>query len=181
GAFYRAVTLAAIRRGIPVESWPELTDESLDSFAITSQRSNQGYDVFIEGVAAGPALRSAAVNAHVSSIAAVPTVRKWLRGRLREAGRERGLVTDGRDMGTVVFPDAELKVFLVADAEVRARRRLVQQGVEDPTIDQVRQEVDRLLERDRIDQTRETDPLLRAPDAVVLDTTALTFDEQVRA
>jgi cytidylate kinase len=124
-------------------------------------------------------IRSPAVNAHVSRMAAVPAVRDWLMGALRDAGAGGGLVADGRDIGTVVFPDAELKAYLIADAEERARRRLLERGVVDPPLEEVRAEAGLLQGRDAIDSGRETAPLRQAEDAVVIDTTGLSFDEQV--
>ena len=91
------------------------------------------------------------------------------------------MVVDGRDIGTAVFPDAPLKVFLVADPEIRARRRLREDGQEAPDRDTLLAEIDRLKERDRIDSEREVAPLKAADDAVRVDTTALTFEEQVAA
>src|SRR5690606_1887121 len=138
-----------------------------------------GFELVIGGRPVGERIRSPAVNANVSRMAAVPAVREWLLDRLRGAGRAGGLVADGRDIGTVVFPDAELKVFLVADPAVRARRRLAQDGNPFPTPDQLESEIRRLQERDRKDSMRAVAPLTRAPDAILLDTTHLTFEQQV--
>src|SRR3982751_2336831 len=124
-------------------------------------------------------IRLPEVNAHVSRMAAVPAVRTWLMGARREAGARGGLVADGRDLGTVVFPDAELKVYLVADPAERARRRLREHGVARPTDAEVRAEAARLGGRDEIDSTRAVAPLARASDAVEIDTTALSFEAQV--
>jgi cytidylate kinase len=126
-------------------------------------------------------MRSAEVNAHVSRMAALPAVRSWLLVALRRAGQGGRLVADGRDIGTVVFPDADLKVFLVCAPEERALRRLREQGVTAPSRSELQAEAERLLGRDTLDSTREVAPLLRAPDAILLDTTALPFDAQVRA
>ena len=134
----------------------------------------------VGGQDASEAIRAPEVNAHVSRMAAVPAVRDWLLDALRDAAAEGGLVADGRDIGTVVFPDAELKVFLVCDAAERARRRLQDQGARDPDEAQVAAEIERLSERDRQDSARAVAPLLRAADAVQLDTTDLDFSAQVR-
>jgi cytidylate kinase len=112
-------------------------------------------------------------------MARVPNVRRWLLEQLRGAARGNDLVTDGRDMGTVVFPAAELKVFLTAQLSTRARRRLQQQGHRAPGDTEIAAEVERLAQRDRIDSERAHAPLRRADDAVDIDTTALGFDEQV--
>lgn len=181
GAFYRAITLAALDAGLPVERWNDLTFEELSALGVSSRRAPGGYMLQIGGVDVGDRIREPRVNAAVSTMAAVPAVREWLLGALREAALQGGLVADGRDIGTVVFPDAELKVFLVCDPAERALRRLREQGHEAPTAAEIQEEVVRLTDRDRRDENREVAPLLRAPDAVLLDTTGLDFDAQVRA
>jgi cytidylate kinase len=112
-------------------------------------------------------------------MARVPAVRDWLLEHLRAAAHGSNVVVDGRDIGTVVFPDAELKIFLVAEPEVRARRRLAEYGLKRPTHDELAEEVERLLQRDRIDSERAAAPLREPADAVRVDTSNLTFDEQV--
>ena len=112
-------------------------------------------------------------------MAAVPAVREWLLDQLRAVGESNSVVSDGRDIGTVVFPNADLKIFLVAQPEVRAGRRLAEQGNERPSAEELQSEVDRMGRRDRADSTRDVAPLRQAKDAVVLDTTDLTFEEQV--
>ena len=179
GAFYRAITLAALRAQIPVEGWEGLTHAQLDGLAVRGRAAGEGYALTVGGAEVGEAIRSPEVNAHVSRMAAVPAVREWLMEALREAGARGGLVADGRDIGTVVFPDAEVKAFLVADPEERARRRLRERGVEAPDPEEVRAEAARLLGRDAIDSGRAAAPLRQAADAVVVDTTGLRFEEQV--
>lgn len=179
GAFYRALTLAALEAGIPVEEWERLGLEDLDALRVSGRPADNGFRLFIGDDDVTDLLRSPQVNAHVSHLARVPAVREWLLERLRAAARESDVVSDGRDIGTVVFPNADLKVFLVAAAETRARRRLAEQGIHEPTPEQLAEETARLLERDRIDSERDVAPLTRAPDAVLIDTTDLTFDEQV--
>ena len=179
GAFYRAITHAALQAGIPLERWPELTEAELDRLDVHGRPDAKGYTLTVAGAEVSAEIRSAAVNAHVSRMAAVPAVRTWLMGALREAGARGGLVADGRDIGTVVFPDAELKVYLVADPAERARRRLREQGTHEPSDDEVGAEAGRLLGRDEVDSTRAVAPLARAPDAVEVDTTGLEFAAQV--
>ena len=181
GAFYRAVTRAALDAGIPPERWDSLTEGEIDALRISASPEGKGYRIAIAGRDATEAIRAPEVNAQVSRMAAVPAVREWLMGALRSAGERGGLVADGRDIGTVVFPDAELKVFLVCAPEERARRRLLEQGA--PSVDEaeVAREAERLTGRDAADSTRAVAPLLQAQDAVLLDTTGLAFDEQVRA
>jgi cytidylate kinase len=119
------------------------------------------------------------VTREVSRVAAMPAVRDFVNRLLRAAGSQGGLVMDGRDIGTVVFPDAEVKVFMVAEADERARRRLLERGRESSAAS-VRAEAGALQARDQHDSRRDVAPLARAKDAVVLDTTELGFEEQVR-
>ncbi len=178
GALYRAVTLALLESGRPEEAWSDLTVEELEAFEVALVRTPGGLAVRIAGADPGDALRSARVTGRVSGVAALPAVRGWLLGAQRAAAREGGLVADGRDMGTVVFPDAEVKVFLVADLGERARRRLAEQGG-GAGPEAVEAEAGRIARRDRDDSTRETAPLVKAPDAVEIDTTGLSVEDQV--
>jgi CMP/dCMP kinase len=181
GAFYRALTYAALDAGIAPERWADLDADGLARLGVDALPVDGGYTMRVGGRPVGEELRTPAVNAEVSRMAAVPAVRAWLLGALRRAGEGGGVVADGRDIGTVVFPDAELKVFLVADAAERARRRLAEQGSGTPSEAELRDEIGRQEERDRRDSSRAVAPLRRAPDAVQLDTTALGFDDQVQA
>lgn len=179
GAFYRAITFAALERGIDAAEWSSLTHDKLDEFGIHSKPGDDGFDIYMGDRNITSFIRSAEVNSNVSQMAAVPVVREWLMDQLRSAAGSSSLVADGRDIGTVVFPDADLKVFLIAQSETRAKRRLAEQGNESPTYIDIQNEVDRLGKRDRLDSQRATAPLKQAPDAVVIDTTALGFEEQV--
>ncbi|HET9439790.1 MAG TPA: (d)CMP kinase [Longimicrobiales bacterium] len=179
GAFYRTITLAALQRSIPVEKWHDLDADELSSWRVSASPSAQGFAFSIGGDDVTNEIRSPEVNAHVSQMAAVPAVRTWLMDQLRAAGASTSLVADGRDIGTVVFPRADLKVFLVADPEVRARRRLAENGMSAPSSEELRREVERLLQRDRIDSERAIAPLRQAEDAILLDTSTLTFEQQV--
>jgi cytidylate kinase len=178
GAFYRAITCAAMKRGLPASDWTGLSAEQLEDLNVEGRAAGRGFRMFIDGVDASRQIREADVNANVSAMARVPAVRDWLLDTLRAAARSHDLVADGRDMGTVVFPGAELKVFLVADSAERARRRLLQMGLptDDASLDA---EILRIEERDRTDASRAAAPLRQADDARVLDTTGLSFDEQV--
>ena len=179
GAFYRAITHAALQRAIPADSWNDLDADTLASFDITFEPADDTFSFKVGGDDVTNEIRSPEVNAHVSQMAAVPAVREWLLEQLRAAGERTNLVSDGRDIGTVVFPNADLKVFLIAQSETRAKRRLAEQGNENPTYIDVQNEVDRLGRRDRADSSRATAPLKRAEDAVVIDTTELSFEQQV--
>ena len=179
GAFYRAITFAALERGVDTERWSSLDESELNDFQVYSVPTDVGYEFFIGDRNVTDEIRSPEVNAEVSRMAAIPAVRTWLMDQLREAGKAGRLVADGRDIGTVVFPDADLKVFLIAQSETRAKRRLAEMGNASPTYVDIQNEVDRLGKRDRLDSQRATAPLKQAADAVLIDTTALNFEEQV--
>jgi cytidylate kinase len=181
GAFYRAITYAALRAGIDPERWPSLSPGELDRLNVHGHAVGRGYSLTVDGADVGVEIRSPEVNGHVSRMAAVPAVREWLMDALREAGASGGLVADGRDIGTVVFPDAELKAYLVCEPAERARRRLREQGGDDVADENVVAEAARLTARDEIDSTRAVAPLSQAGDAVLIDTTRLEFAEQVEA
>jgi len=179
GAFYRAITYAALRAGFPPERWRSLTAEELDAFGVLARADEQGFRLILHGGDVSTELRSAEVNRYVSQMSSIPTVRQWLLQRLRAAAQGVNLVADGRDIGTIVFPEAELKIFLTAEPRERARRRLAQEGKLRPTRSALAAEVERLAERDRMDTNRDVAPLVAADDALVLDTTRLSFDDQV--
>jgi CMP/dCMP kinase len=181
GAYYRTLTLAVLRREIPPERWPGLDRTALDAFGAEVELTGTAARARLDGVDVSEEIRAPAVNAHVSAIAALPAVRDWLLARLRAEGSRGALVADGRDIGTVVFPGAELKVFLVCAPEERALRRLREQGVAQPSAAEVAEEARRLVARDELDSRRAHAPLLRAADAVLLDTTGLDFRAQVAA
>lgn len=188
GALYRAITIAALdhlgEQAGGAGSWEPWSAERIVALAEDLPvRLVLVGDVFrpeVAGVDVERAIRSERVTRHVSEIAAIPEVRHWVNGRQREAalGHPEGVVVDGRDIGTVVFPDAPLKVFLTASAEERARRRLAQRGERiDP--DELRREGQTLVARDHADSTRPVAPLRPAGDAVRLDTTRLSLEDQV--
>ncbi len=181
GAFYRALTLAVLEAGLQPETWEGLDGPGLDALDVAGRPGPDGFRLFIGTRDVTDALRDDRVNRHVSSIARVPAVRRWLLDRLRDAGRGVDLVADGRDMGTVVFPDADVKVYLVADPNERARRRLAERGIEQPDRAAIESEAARLQDRDRADSERPVAPLRRAAGAVEIDTTDLTFGAQVEA
>jgi cytidylate kinase len=178
GAFYRTLTLAALRTGIPTDAWDTLDNDALDELQVSARPADTGFTMLIEDMPVTDEIRSPGVTAHVSAMARVPAVRAWLTDRLRAAARGSDLVADGRDIGTVVFPQAQLKVFLSADPHERARRRLIQTGAA-VTPEALEAEVRRIEARDRADAERTAAPLRQAPDARPLDTTGLSFDEQV--
>jgi cytidylate kinase len=185
GALYRALTYALLQARVPPADWPTLGERELDRHDIRMTPGGSGREGFQLVLDGNPlpdeALRAPEVTAQVSSVASLPAVRAWLLGRQREAAGADGLVADGRDMGTVVFPDADVKVFLVADLEERSRRRLRDHGVPAPSPTEVVTEARRLEERDARDSERSLAPLRRPDDAWVLDTTGLDFEAQVDA
>jgi cytidylate kinase len=143
------------------------------------QPDGAGFTAYLEGVPVDAKIRGSEVTARVSALSAVPVVREWINSRLRAMVRAgRDVVVDGRDIGTVVFPDADLKIFLTASPEARAGRRITQRGhVADPG--RLEAEAAALTARDHADSTRAIAPLRAAPDAVPLDTTSMSFDQQV--
>ncbi len=173
GAIYRAVTLALIESGRSGSALEQVTRGELSGLAIDVKWREQGMEVWAGGRQVPEEdLRSDRVTALVSQVAAVPAVRAHLLDVQRHAARGPGLVAEGRDMGTVVFPGAEVKVFLDAHPAERARRRLLQRGIH-PDAAKIEAEAARLTRRDRRDASRSIAPLLQAGDAVLLDTTAL--------
>lgn len=173
GALYRAATAAAMRRQ-PDGGWTEafVLAASADVRLIANSTS---FVAAIGGDAIDAEIRDAGVTQHVSLVAKMPGVRAWVNDVVRQTARDGDVVVDGRDIGTVVFPDADLKVFLVADPWERARRRLTQRLERAPTDDEVADETERLVQRDSRDATQTT----QASDAVLIDTTYLTQEEQV--
>jgi cytidylate kinase len=179
GAFYRALTYAALQSGMDPETWEELRALSIERLGVEGKPGNDGFHFFLHGSDITGLIRSPEVNAHVSTMARVPAVRRWLLGQLRTAGKGGDLVADGRDMGTAVFPQAQLKVFLTADLSERARRRLAENGNRDPSKEDLEEETKRLAARDKIDSEREESPLKQADDAIPIDTTGVPFHDQV--
>ncbi len=178
GSLYRAFTLALQQRGIPEADWSGAGVEYLAGLDLELERSGETIRVLIEGDDPGSALRSEAVTAGVAALAAIGEVRGLLLPYLRRAAAGGGVVADGRDMGTVVLPEADVKVFLTASVEERARRRLLQD--ERPVgPGAVRAEARELARRDARDEGREVAPLRRPEGALELDTTDLAFEEQV--
>jgi len=181
GALYRALTVALQERGIPLERWASLDESDFRALGVRVDPEAADFRVRIAGRPVDAELRTPEVNAAVSHLATLPAARACLLDLQREAGALGGLVADGRDMGTVVFPDADVKVFLVADLRERARRRLAEGGRSDPTPGDVDSESVAIEERDRRDTEREISPLRRAEGAHEIDTTSLSFADQVDA
>ena len=183
GAMYRAVTLFALRNGLIVNREilnKEELIERIEEVKITFEWDSKTEKniTFLNEENIEDEIRRTEVSNNVSPISTIPEVRKEMVKQQRENGKDKGIVMDGRDIGTVVFPDAELKIFMTASPEIRAKRRYVElkeKGVE-VDFDEILSNVE---ERDNIDSTRETSPLKKADDAIVLDNSNLNRDEQL--
>ena len=184
GAMYRTVTLFALRHGLFDADGKVKADElkaRMDEIEV-SFRFNEASgkaDACLNGKDVEKEIRLMEVSNHVSPIAALPFVREAMVAQQRRMGREKGIVMDGRDIGTTVFPDAELKIFVTASAEVRAQRRYdeLRGKGEDADYDEILRNVQ---ERDYIDSHRDVSPLRQAPDALLLDNSHMTIEEQDR-
>jgi len=178
GALYRAMTLAGLDNEVPLEG--QRLVALARALPVRLALVGNEFRPEVAGADVSEAVRRADVTARVSAVSALPPVRDLVNGLLRAAAAEhpQGVVVDGRDIGTVVFPETPVKVFLTALPEARARRRLTQEG---RALDgeALKAEAERLAQRDAADARRAVAPLRAAPDAVVLDTTGLTFNQQV--
>ncbi len=179
GAMYRAVTLFFIQNHISVSN-PREIQKALNDIHITFRRHKEKgtNDTYLNGLNVEDEIRKMYVSEQVSTVSAIKDVRHLLVAQQQRMGRSRGIVMDGRDIGTVVFPQAELKIFMTADPMIRAQRRqleLLEKGelVGLPEI------AENLKMRDRIDTTRAESPLRQAEDAIYIDNSMMTLDEQV--
>lgn len=177
GAMYRAVTLYAIRLGLNENNFEEIVDY-LKEIDIKCKWTWQGNKIYLNNEDITDLIRSPEVQNLVSQISTLSAIRAFLVKEQKEMASEGGVVMDGRDIGTKVLPEAELKIFMTADIEIRAKRRMLE--LRSKGIDISRQEVlENLKMRDQIDSTRSDSPLMKAPDAMVLDNTNLTLDQQL--
>jgi cytidylate kinase len=174
GALYRAATVARLKQGGTPEQW---TVESVLAAAarVSLARRDASFEVRLDDSPMGPELHEAAVTALVSLVAKMQPVRAWVNERMRDCASNGPIVVDGRDMGTAVFSNAQLKIFLVANPAERARRRLLQRLNRAPMDDEIASEAEALKQRD----AKDAEQTQQAPDAMVIDTTHLTQDEQV--
>jgi cytidylate kinase len=174
GALYRGATAARLGNPGDPRQWTE--DEVLEAAReVEFVPLGESFAVVIAGRPADDRLRDTQVTQHVSRVAQMPRVRRWVNELVRRAASGHDVVVDGRDMGTAVFPKADLKIFLIADPWERARRRLVQRLGHGPTDEEIAAETNRIAQRDAQDATQS----VRAADAVLIDTTYLTQEEQV--
>jgi cytidylate kinase len=178
GALYRALTFALLDAGVPESAWPGLRTENIRDLGVSLHPTDSGFDVRLRGRSLGAELRTSEVTDLVAALARLPAVRACLLELQRQAGAHGRLVADGRDMGSVVFPDAEVKVYLVADLAERARRRLLEtQGA--ASEERVAALADAISARDQKDSGRDISPLRMPDGSIEIDTTRLTFEEQV--
>ena len=178
GSMYRAVTLYFLKNYVNLTN-PKQVQKSLDNIELEFEHGPQHEDeIYLNGITVSKEIRSMFVTEKVSEVSALSQVRDKLVTQQRKFGKRKGVVMDGRDIGTVVFPAAELKVFMTAELGVRAARRqaeLLEQG-QLVNLDEI---ISNLSKRDQLDTTRTVGPLKQAPDAHLIDTTHLTFSEQV--
>ena len=181
GAMYRAVTLYCLKhdmiKGDEVNK-PRLR-RHMPKIEITFKVNNEGKsETWLNGKNVEQEIRGMEVSSKVSLIAAIGFVRRAMVAQQQVMGKEKGIVMDGRDIGTVVFPDAELKFFVTASAQVRAERRFKELQAKGDTTTTLEQVLANVEERDRIDSTRKESPLRQAPDALLLDNSNLTIEQQ---
>jgi cytidylate kinase len=177
GAMYRAVTLYFLDNQVDYDE-AAAVEKALEEIEIHFERIEGQNRTFLNGKDVERDIREMRVSEHVSPVSAISAVRRAMVRQQQAMGKRRGIVADGRDIGTVVFPDAELKIFLIADVDVRTSRRhleLAAKGI-DAEWDDIRKN---LLERDRIDSSRADSPLRQADDAVVIDNTLLSEEQQL--
>ena len=180
GAMYRAITLYFLNNKIDLNNQEDVNaalSQILLSFRWNADKLQS--DIYLNGENVADKIRAMNVASHVSEVAALPEVRHFAVAQQQQMGLEKGIVMDGRDIGTVVFPDAELKIFVTASIEVRTKRRYDELLLKDSSIsiDEVR---DNLMARDYIDTTRKESPLRQAEDAVLLDNSSVSREEQLQ-
>ena len=182
GAMYRAVTLYALEQGAIVDGKVDeaavvaLLPEVNISFKFNAERGAS--DVYVNGELAEGKIRSIEVSNCVSSVSSIREVREKLVAMQQQMGRERGVVMDGRDIGTVVFPDAELKIFMTAEPKVRAERRYAELTAKGDKVT-MEEILENVISRDKADMERAISPLRQAEDAVVLDNSYMSVEEQM--
>lgn len=182
GAMYRAVTLFAVQNNyilgklVNENALVKALDEIHVNFGVNAEGENITY---LNGVDVEREIRSPKISSLVSYVAQIRTIRKFLVNQQKRMGTEGAVVMDGRDIGTVVFPDADLKLFVTSDIEVRAKRRHMELQGKNVNIS-LKEVEDNLVDRDHMDTSRSSDPLVQAADAIVLDNTHYTQKEQLK-
>jgi cytidylate kinase len=176
GAMYRAVALKALEQQVPVDD-ADAVRRLTEATTIQLQPQADGNRVLLDGRDVSQRIREGDVTLAASRVSMHPAVRQIMVARQREMGAQGGVVMEGRDIGTAVFPNADVKVFLDADARIRAERRVAQNGTHTP--EEAQRIIEDLVARDLRDRTRTVSPLVPAADAVILDTTNLSIDEVI--
>lgn len=179
GALYRAIGLYAQRQGIVLEEVEKLCG-LLDQISVSLAFSAEGQRVLLNGEDVSHLIRTPEISMYASAVSALPPVRSFLLETQRSIAREHSVIMDGRDIGTVILPDAQVKIFLVADNRARAKRRCIElkeKGIE-TTVEEVLADMNK---RDENDRTRATAPAVAAEDAVLLDNSMLTREETLQA
>ena len=173
GALYRGIALAVQSRGVDPQNDDDLKRLCSD-LNLTFVRNDEGLSLYLNGENISDRIRTAEITMLASAVSARPVVREFLLDVQKNLGRQKAAVFEGRDMGTVVFPDADVKFFLDASTHTRALRRFEEQKLQSSqTLDEVERDIQR---RDRNDSTREVAPLKPAPDAIIIDSTELTAE-----
>ncbi len=178
GAMYRAITLLAIEEQIPLGDI-ERIGKLAQRTKISLERSESGNRVYVDAREVTQEIRSAAVTKNVSAVSSYQVVRDVLVGEQRQMAEGGGVVLDGRDIGTVVLPNADVKIYMVAKVSERVKRRRLELEAAGAVVEPANLERE-ILERDRLDSTRAASPLRKAPDAIELDTSDLTIEQQVQ-
>ena len=183
GAMYRAITFYALKNGLIDDNGAVDHDnivKKLPQMKISFKYNpaREASDIYLNGGDIEEEIRSAQISDNVSAVSQIPEVREYLVAIQQQMGREKGVVMDGRDIGTVVFPEAELKIFMTADPEVRAMRRFkeLRQKGDKSSLTEI---LENLHKRDRADTTRKISPLKRAKDALMLDNTNMSVEQQM--
>lgn len=178
GAYYRAITLYFLENNVDIKNEESIPD-ALQKVSVNYlyDRGNDKPQTLLNGKNVEPEIRSMMISGEVSEVSTITIVRRWVVDQLRKKGAARGIVMDGRDIGTVVFPSAELKIFLVADASQRTHRRLLelQNSHADVSKEKIRENI---FKRDQQDMQRSNAPLKKAEDAVEIDNSNLTTGQQ---
>lgn len=174
GATYRAVTYVVLKQGKDPRKESEVT-QVLEGLRLDVKCSEKGQRTFVNGEDVTDYLRKDEIDKAVTPVSKMKVVREWLVGVQRKISRNQNVVVEGRDIGTIVFPDADLKIYMDAELEIRAQRRKKQKG-NTVSLDEVKKDLKR---RDYHDSTRAESPLKKAPDAFFLDTTSLSIEGQV--
>lgn len=178
GAMYRAVTLYFLEHHVSLTNPKEIA-KALQQISISFKVNSKGItETYLNSLSVEKDIRRMKVSENVSQVSTIKEVRVAMVEQQRRLGKEKGIVMDGRDIGTVVFPKAELKFFMTADILVRAFRRQKELLSLDRLVD-LDEVIENIQKRDQIDTTRKESPLVKAPDAIVIDTTHITIDEQV--